>query len=119
MLFNGPEICEGCGDCGVQSNCTSLYPLKTNDGVKRVIDQTSCNNDESCIKGFCPSFISINGKKKMVSTALDIDSELFSKLGESKIIHTYSRDYNVLMSWDDGGTGVSTLSAIIGMASHI
>ena len=118
MLFISSEICEGCGDCGVQSNCTSLYPLKTNEGVKRVIDQTSCNNDESCLKGFCPSFISISGKKKIVSNPIDIDTELFSKLKEPKFINTYSRDYNVLIV-GIGGTGVITLSAIIGMASHI
>ena len=95
-----------------------LYPLKTNEGVKRVIDQTSCNNDKSCIKGFCPSFISISGKKKIVKNPVNIDTELFSKLKEPKFINTYSRDYNVLIV-GIGGTGVITLSAIIGMASHI
>ena len=62
-----------------------LYPLKTNEGVKRVIDQTSCNNDESCLKGFCPSFISISGKKKIVSNPIDIDHRIIFKIKRTKI----------------------------------
>ncbi len=60
-VFIHPEVCEGCGDCGVQSNCVSILPLETAFGRKRVIDQSSCNKDFSCIEGFCPSFVTLEG----------------------------------------------------------
>ncbi|MGG6498074.1 UNVERIFIED_CONTAM: hypothetical protein NY603_34630, partial [Bacteroidetes bacterium 56_B9] len=62
-VWINPEVCEACGDCSVQSNCVSVVPFDTRLGRKRAIDQSSCNKDYSCVKGFCPSFVSVRGGK--------------------------------------------------------
>ena len=62
-VFINTDVCEGCGDCGVQSNCVSIVPVETELGRKRAIDQSSCNKDFSCLKGFCPSFVTLEGAK--------------------------------------------------------
>ncbi|MEN2791297.1 indolepyruvate ferredoxin oxidoreductase family protein [Sphingomonas oligophenolica] len=112
-----PSICEGCGDCSVQSTCMSLQPLPTDFGVKRRIDQSSCNKDMSCLKGFCPSFITVHNpdmrKRPGVSGAAalpDIVRPATVSLAEGSC--------NLLIA-GIGGTGVITVGAIIGMAAHL
>ncbi|WP_448582458.1 indolepyruvate ferredoxin oxidoreductase family protein [Thermaurantiacus sp.] len=109
-----PAVCEGCGDCSVQSNCVSVEPLETEFGRKRRINQSSCNKDFSCVKGFCPSFVSVTGGKlrKPDSKALpldDIPDPVPAPLGH---------DHSILVT-GIGGTGVLTVSALLGMAAHI
>ncbi len=111
-----PEICEGCGDCGIQSNCLSLLPKETDRGRKRIIDQSSCNKDFSCVRGFCPSFVTVKGgtlrKPEAVSSNL-----AFAELPEP-ILPSCSTPYNIMLT-GVGGTGVVTVSALLGMAAHI
>ena len=111
-----PEICEGCGDCGVQSNCLSLLPKETDRGRKRSIDQSSCNKDFSCVRGFCPSFVTVKGgtlrKPEAVGSKLT-----FAELPEPTL-PSCSTPYNIMLT-GVGGTGVVTVSALLGMAAHI
>ncbi|NEX63170.1 indolepyruvate ferredoxin oxidoreductase family protein [Noviherbaspirillum galbum] len=116
-LFINDAVCEGCGDCGVQSNCTSILPLETEFGRKRAIDQSSCNKDYSCVKGFCPSFVTVEGgtlKKSKTGTAKEDD---FGALPEP-VIPPCDAPYNILLN-GIGGTGVITIGALIGMAAHL
>ena len=118
-VFINPDVCEGCGDCSVQSNCVSIQPLETEFGRKRKIDQSTCNKDYSCVKGFCPSFVTVTGAKiatRTVSSAhLD---ELIAKLPAPATVPLDERGYNMLVA-GIGGTGVLTVGALIGMAAHI
>ena len=115
--FINAAVCEGCGDCGVKSNCVSILPLETELGRKREIDQNNCNKDFSCVKGFCPSFVTVHGgglrKRKGSGAALD-----FSVL-PMPVAHTnLDRPWNILVT-GIGGTGVVTIGALIGMAAHL
>jgi indolepyruvate ferredoxin oxidoreductase len=109
-------VCEGCGDCGVQSNCVSVQPLETEFGRKRTIDQSSCNKDFSCLKGFCPSFVTVEGaqlkKGKGVASPADL-----SPLPEPKL-PDIGQTYGIIVT-GIGGTGIVTVGAIIGMAAHL
>ncbi|MDE1465451.1 indolepyruvate ferredoxin oxidoreductase family protein [Spartinivicinus poritis] len=113
-LMINPEVCEGCGDCSEQSNCLSIVPKETVFGRKRMIDQSACNKDYTCSKGFCPSFVSIIGGRIRQKKA-DLQPDLPNsqpKLPSSKV------PYNILIT-GVGGTGVVTISAILAMAAHI
>jgi len=107
-------VCEGCGDCGLQSNCVAIQPLETEFGRKRRIDQSACNKDFSCLKGFCPSFVSVRGGVLRKRKA-EIDSSLV--LPEPRL-RSLDRPYNILVG-GVGGTGVITIAALLGMAAHI
>jgi indolepyruvate ferredoxin oxidoreductase len=113
-VFINPDVCEGCGDCGVQSNCVSIVPLETEFGRKRMIDQSSCNKDFSCVNGFCPSFVTVSGAKvrKSVGQAVDIPTLPIPKLP------VIDCTYNFVIT-GVGGTGVVTIGAILAMAAHL
>lgn len=117
-LFIAESVCEGCGDCSVQSTCVSLVPVETDVGVKRQIDQSSCNKDYSCLNGFCPSFITIDGAEPRKDTPPQLDETLFVDLPPPSRAAISGSSYNVLIA-GVGGTGVVTVGAILGMAAHI
>ena len=109
-------VCEGCGDCGVASNCVSVQPLETEFGRKRQIDQTSCNKDFSCVKGFCPSFVSVSGAKPRRGKGVGEVAGL-PALPEPELPALH-RPYAVIVS-GIGGTGIVTISQVLGTAAHI
>lgn len=124
-IFINPEICEGCGDCGVQSNCLSIVPLETELGRKRAIDQSSCNKDYSCVEGFCPSFVSVLGAEP--KKASGISSEKLAQHLQHAIQAlppqqsqppTSPHAHNLIVA-GIGGTGVITIGAIVAMATHL
>ncbi len=110
-------VCEGCGDCSAKSNCLSVEPLETEYGRKRTINQSTCNKDYSCVKGFCPSFVTVEGGqlKKGKSGAKAGDD--FPALPEAQIPELQGQ-FGILVT-GIGGTGVITIGQILGMAAHI
>lgn len=111
-------VCEGCGDCGVKSNCVSVVPLETEFGRKRAIDQSSCNKDFSCVNGFCPSFVTVHGARvKKAEAIAQRASSLLASLPEPKR-KALNGSYGILVT-GVGGTGVVTIGQIIGMAAHV
>lgn len=114
--FINSAVCEGCGDCGVASNCLSIVPEETPFGRKRKIEQSSCNKDMSCVKGFCPSFVTVHGGdlKKPEPVTFSPESD---PLPEPTLPAT-ELPYGIVLA-GVGGTGVTTLGAILGMAAHI
>ena len=115
VLIN-PAVCEGCGDCSVQSNCISVEPLETEMGRKRTINQSSCNKDYSCLKGFCPSFVTVDGGKLRRRAPADLGN--IGDLPEPVSRPSLDKPYNVAVG-GVGGTGVLTIGALLGMAAHI
>ncbi|MEE2688837.1 MAG: indolepyruvate ferredoxin oxidoreductase family protein [Pseudomonadota bacterium] len=113
-------VCEGCGDCSVKSNCLSVVPKETEFGRKRTIDQSSCNKDYSCVKGFCPSFVTVHGTDLKKPKTLDHEMpvpDIFEALPMPTIPET-TKPYGMLVT-GIGGTGVVTIGAIVAMAAHI
>ncbi|MGR3491587.1 MAG: indolepyruvate ferredoxin oxidoreductase family protein, partial [Shimia sp.] len=113
-VFINTDICEGCGDCGVQSNCVSIVPVETPLGRKRAIDQSTCNKDFSCVDGFCPSFITVEGAKLKKAATAEIE------VGElpEPTLPTIDGTHNVIIT-GVGGQGVVTLGAVLSMAAFI
>ena len=109
-------VCEGCGDCGVQSNCVSVQPLETEFGRKRTIDQSSCNKDFSCVKGFCPSFVTVHGAKLKKGTSANLDAPVAAL--PTPALPKVEQTYNIIVT-GVGGTGVVTIGGILGMAAHL
>ena len=114
-----PAVCEGCGDCSTQSNCLSVEPLETEFGRKRRINQNTCNLDFSCVKGFCPSFVTVTGARlRRAPAALaaasgppsDLPMPVLPELGE----HVWG-----MVLAGVGGTGVITIGQIVGVAAHL
>ncbi len=113
-VFINPDVCEGCGDCGVQSNCVSIVPVETELGRKRAIDQSSCNKDFSCINGFCPSFVTLQGATPKKSATAQIDLPDLP----APTVPAIDGTHNVVIT-GVGGTGVVTIGAILAQAAHI
>ena len=114
--FINPRVCEGCGDCSAKSNCISIEPLDTDFGRKRKIDQSSCNTDLSCLKGFCPSFVTVRGGARP-SRRQSLDA-VFASLRSPRPPALTERPYNIVLA-GVGGQGVTSLSGILGAAAHI
>jgi indolepyruvate ferredoxin oxidoreductase len=112
-------VCEGCGDCGVQSNCMSVEPLETELGRKRTINQSTCNKDISCVKGFCPSFITVEGGQLKKKSKTDAKTNPFT-LGElpDPQLPSTAQPYGMVVA-GVGGTGVITIGQLLGVAAHM
>jgi len=113
-VFINTDVCEGCGDCGVQSNCVSIVPVETELGRKRAIDQSSCNKDFSCLKGFCPSFVTLEGAQMRREARTEV------RLPDmpAPVLPRIKGTHNVVIT-GVGGTGVVTVGAILAQAAQI
>src|SRR5258707_11345760 len=109
-------VCEGCGDCGVKSNCVSVQPLETEWGRKRTIDQSSCNKDFSCVKGFCPSFVTVHGAKLKRGTGI-AGAQALTPLPNHKL-PAIAKTYDIILT-RVRGNDVVTIGGILGMAAHL
>jgi len=110
-------VCEGCGDCSTKSNCLSVEPLETEFGRKRTINQSTCNKDFSCVKGFCPSFVTVEGGQLKKGKKSAKDGEDFPALPEAAPMNL-AAPYGVVIT-GIGGTGVITIGQILAMAAHL
>jgi indolepyruvate ferredoxin oxidoreductase len=113
-------VCEGCGDCSVQSNCLSVEPLETEFGRKRQINQSSCNKDFSCVNGFCPSFVTVEGGKlkKPAKAKIEAGNALDVTTLPEPVLPSTAQPYGVIVT-GVGGTGVITIGQILAMAAHL
>ena len=117
-----PAVCEGCGDCSVQSNCIAIEPLETGLGRKRAVNQSSCNKDMSCVKGFCPSFVTVEGmepKRPDAARIQRLEAELRATLAPPMRTPEALEQHLRMVVTGIGGTGVVTIGAILAMAAHL
>jgi indolepyruvate ferredoxin oxidoreductase len=114
-------VCEGCGDCSVQSNCMSVEPLETEWGRKRQINQSTCNKDYSCVKGFCPSFLTVEGGQLKKKSKADntLNPYALGELPEPAVPELLTSQVWGAVVAGVGGTGVITIGQLLGMAAHI
>jgi indolepyruvate ferredoxin oxidoreductase len=112
-------VCEGCGDCSVKSNCLSVEPLETEFGRKRTINQSTCNKDTSCLKGFCPSFVTVEGGQLRGKAKKEAGPSPYDgpEMPEPRLPAT-AEAYGIVVA-GVGGTGVITIGQLLGMAAHI
>ncbi|WP_421930219.1 indolepyruvate ferredoxin oxidoreductase family protein [Nitratireductor rhodophyticola] len=111
-------VCEGCGDCSVESNCLSVEPLETEFGTKRKINQSSCNKDFSCVNGFCPSFVTIEGATRKKRSGMEIGLTRLAADLPDPDLPALDRPFDLMIT-GVGGTGVVTVGALITMAAHL
>ncbi|MEO1311998.1 MAG: indolepyruvate ferredoxin oxidoreductase family protein, partial [Pseudomonadota bacterium] len=119
-VFINDRVCEGCGDCSVKSNCIAVEPHETEFGVKRRVNQSSCNKDYSCVKGFCPSFVEVeaDGIAKPDTSAVEaVAGDLLANLPQPDLPDAY-KPFNILVT-GIGGTGVVTIGQLLAMAAHL
>ena len=116
-VFINQSVCEGCGDCSTQSNCMSVVPVETEFGRKRAIDQSACNKDYSCLDGFCPSFVTVEGGRLRKGSAAALDESAFDE-PPPPVLPSTEHPYGIMVT-GVGGTGVVTIGALIGMAAHL
>ena len=111
-------VCEGCGDCSVQSNCLSVEPVETEFGRKRRINQNSCNKDFSCVKGFCPSFVTVEGGALRRPKKENKDAPAGLPPLPEPTVPRAERAWGIVVA-GVGGTGVITIGQLLGMAAHL
>ncbi len=116
-VFINELVCEGCGDCAVQSNCVAVVPVETEFGRKRMIDQSACNKDTRCLDGFCPSLVTVHGGKPKRHSGTDSSPLALGPLPDPAL-PTAHEPYGIVIT-GIGGTGVVTIGALLGMAAHL
>ncbi len=116
-VFINPEVCEGCGDCSSESNCLSVIPQETELGRKRQIDQSACNKDYSCLRGFCPSFVTVTGEPRK-QAGVDLGAAGLPDCPTPALAPIDSQPWNVVVT-GVGGTGVLTVASVLAMAAHL
>ena len=117
-LFIHDAVCEGCGDCSAQSGCIAIEPLETPLGRKRTINQSTCNQDLSCVKGFCPSFVTVVGGSLRRPPLGQVSQAALDALPRPPERARAAPSFSVMVA-GIGGTGVITVSAVLAMAAHL
>jgi indolepyruvate ferredoxin oxidoreductase len=117
-VFINELVCEGCGDCARKSNCLAVVPVETEFGRKRAIDQSTCNKDYSCVKGFCPSFVTVHGGAAGAQASKARAAADDFAACPSPSCRRSTEPYGILVT-GVGGTGVVTIGALLGMAAHL